>query len=186
MRRILSLLVLIAGFITALSVQAATLWKIDHPRSRLGFVATWQESEFQGVFQKFHAQILFDEKNLEKSRFEVEVDVTSADTRSPDRDEAMARPEWFFYSRFPAAHFTTRSIRRLENNRYLAEGELLLKGITHPLALPFIWQQSGDTARMKGETVIQRTDFRIGEGEWSSGEMIGLDVKLTVELHLTR
>ncbi len=183
MQRILSFLALV---ILTAPLGAAPLWTIDQAQSRLGFVATWQESEFAGVFRKFDAHIFFDGKDVPHSRFQVTVDVTSADTQSPDRDEAMARPEWFFHTRFPVATFETQRIRFLGNEHYVAEAELTLKGITHPLTLPFTWREDGDSARMTGETVLKRTDFRIGDGEWSTGEMIGLDVKVIVELNLTR
>jgi hypothetical protein len=31
-----------------------------------------------------------------------------------------------------------------------------------------------------------RTDFNVGEGEWKAGDVIGLDVRVVVELRLRR
>ncbi len=179
-------LTLVCGFILAPALLAAPPWTINQAHSRLGFIATWQESEFKGVFKKFDAHLVFDGKDLEHSHFKVTVDVTSADTQSPDRDEAMARPEWFFHANYPRAHFITTNIQALGNNRYLAEGQLTLKGTTRPVTLSFSWRENERVAHMQGKASLKRTDFRIGEGEWSSGEMIGLDVKLSVKLCLSR
>src|ERR1700752_5215158 len=67
--------------------------------SRLGFTAAWEGADFDGVFHRFDAAIAFDPKDLAASRFDVKVDVTSADTQSSDRDEALADPEWFDYTK---------------------------------------------------------------------------------------
>jgi len=166
-----------------LPVHAAPGWSV-RAGSTLGFTATWEGSGFDGVFHRFTAAIVFSPEDLAGSRFEVEVDVTSADTQSSDRDEALAEPDWFDYAKFPRATFRTTDFRALEAGRFEARGTLNIKGHSRAITIPIRWQQEGTIARLRGETVLKRTDFGVGEGDWATGDTIGLDVQVHFDLAL--
>jgi polyisoprenoid-binding protein YceI len=160
-------------------------WTIDHGASRLVFMATWEGTPFEGVFRRFDARMRFD-KARGTGRFDVTVDVTSADLDSEDLYEGMGGQEWFHFTRFPKARFVTSAIRPLGGERYEARGTLTLKGVSREIAFPFTWTESHGRAHMEGEARLRRTDFRIGTGEWSSGDEIGLEVKVLIDLSLER
>jgi polyisoprenoid-binding protein YceI len=178
MRSLILLLLLSAG--PALAAD----WSMDPTKSRLGFAATWEGSEFDGVFRRFDPRIRFDPAAPGEGRFEVTVDVASADTQSADRDEGMAGAEWLDSARHPRATYVTSQIRALGGERYEADGTLTIKGIARPLRLPFTWTQSAGQARMQAAVVVRRTDFDVGIGEWASNDPIGIDVRVTVDLTL--
>lgn len=159
-------------------------WVILPESSRLGFTASLEGAEFDGQFRRYQADLSFNPADLEHSRFEVTVDVSSADTGSSDLNDGMALPEWFNFRRYPRATFVTSAIRRLGPVRYEARGTLTIKGIEREVMLPFTWQRSGDQATIEGETALRRTDFKLGEGEWASGEVLGLDVRVWARLRL--
>jgi polyisoprenoid-binding protein YceI len=164
-------------------VFAAPTWAVREG-GMLGFTATWEGTPFHGVFHRFVARIAFDPADLEGSRFDVEVDVTSADTRSSDRDEGLSDPEWFDYARHPKATFVSQSYRALGDDRYEATGTLTIKGIAREITFPFSWEPHGDGVRLRGETKLVRTDFDVGVGEWSAGDVVGLEVDVHVDLEL--
>jgi len=164
----------------------AAHWKVDHADSRLVFTATWEGNEFEGVFPAFEADIVFDADNPAAGRFDVRVDVTQADAGNEDLNEGMAAEEWLDYADHPKATFVTSTIRATGEGRYEAEGTLTIKGISQSVTLPFTWKQSGDSAQMDGEVTLQRTNFNVGEGEWASGDSIGLDVQVAVDLELQK
>ena len=39
---------------------------------------------------------------------------------------------------------------------------------------------------MKGEVVVDRTQFDVGSGEWATGETIGIEVRVRFDLVLER
>ncbi len=130
-----------SGLLTLALTSGPTLsaqWAIDHSASRLAFVATWEDTEFDGVFKHFEARILFDANQLASSAFDVSVDVTTADSDSADRDAAMADPEWFHFKRYPRATFVTSSIRAVGKESYEAQGTLTIKGRTNGWLPPLI------------------------------------------------
>jgi polyisoprenoid-binding protein YceI len=185
MRLAFALLAVLA-VVSPAQTAADAQWLVQQADSRLGFVATWEDAEFEGVFPRFTADIFFEPARATAGRFNVTVDVTSADTNSRDRDEAMGEPEWFHFSAYPEATFVSRTVRAVGGSQFEVEGILSIKGVELDLQLPFIWEQDEDRALMQGETTVTRTDFAIGEGEWASGDVIGLDVRIVVDLVLRR
>jgi len=166
-------------------VASAGQWTVDPASSHLGFVGTWEGTPFEGVFHQFQADIDFDPGSLESSRFDVRVAVGSADTQSSDRDAELVGPTWLGAQAHPEARFDTTGFRTVGPGRYVAQGTLTLKGISRPLSLPFTWHSQGQGAMLDTEVVLRRTDFRVGEGEWASGETIGLDVRVMGHLSLS-
>ncbi|NIO39649.1 MAG: hypothetical protein GTO41_05310 [Burkholderiales bacterium] len=179
---------LVLGAVTSLwaSAGVSTDWKINPQKSRLGFTATFEGAEFDGVFKDFDGNIRFDPDALHDSAFDVSVDVTSADTGSSDLNEGMALPEWFHFSRYPRATFTSSSIERETNTGYEAVGLLEIKGVRKTVRLPFRWQRAGDEARISGDAILKRTQFNLGDGEWADVNILGDSVRVWVDLNLVR
>ena len=162
----------------------ASDWQIQHDNSRLGFVGTQSGAEFKGEFERFEADMRFDSDALDASGFDVRIDVTSFNSRSSDRDSTVSGKDWFWFSRFPEARYTTTSIRRTGPDQYEADGQLTIRDKTHDVRLPFRWVIDGDTATMVGQTTLLRTRFDVGTGEWRSGKTVGLQVDVLVDLTL--
>ena len=159
-------------------------WRSLSPQSRLGFTSTWEGAEFGGTFQRFSVTLQLDPQAAESGPLEVKVDVTSARTGIEEVDAGMGEPLWFDYARFPQAQYVAKRIRALGGGRFEAEGELNIKGVTKAVPVPFTWTQGEDRANMTGQLELNRGDFRVGEGEWKSGDAIGLGVKVSFEVHL--
>ena len=112
--------------------------------------------------------------------------MTSFDSSSSDRDSTVAGKEWFWFKRFPEARFVTTEFRALGGDRYEAVGDLTIKGIGRQIVLPFAWIIDGDQATMQGDVMLNRTDFKVGEGDWAKGKTVGLQVDVKVRLALKR
>ena len=166
-------------------------WQVLHEESTLGFTATQTGSEFDGTFQ-FEADMTFHRKRPEDSLFDVTVDITSVETGSNDRDSTLADQAWFWFSKYPDATFRTNRIVSKGGDRYEAMADLTIKGNTHAVVLPFTWKQDGDiaemsgtvTAIMQGGLTMDRTRWDVGTGEWSSGDTVGRQVDIHVDLKL--
>ena len=171
--------------VLASSAQAAAPahWNVDPAASRLGFQGKMNGDAFSGVFKRWSAAIAFDPANLAASKAVVDIDVTSAQTGDADRDEAMPTGDWFAAQRFPHATFTTTSIKSLGGPRYVATGDLAIRGVHKPVVLPFTLVISGDTAKMTGALTLNRTAFGIGQGRWNTAEVV--DTSVTVNVNLT-
>ncbi len=167
-------------------VGAAAPWTPDPGRSQLGFVATYDGVEFEALFRSYQTVFQFDPEQLDASRIEVVVDLGSVDSASADRDEGMRDTEWFDVASHPQARFVSTKFTSLGDDRYEVRGDLTIKEITHPIALPFTWAAATNEAHFTGSTTVKRTDFRIGTGEWETDETIGFAVRIVVALVLVR
>lgn len=167
------------------TAQGAQSWSIDHSESDLRFEATQQGGKFEGHFAEFSADMRFADDDLDASGFDVRVDVTSVDTGSRQRDRELPTSEWFAFEEFPEARFNTSAIRATDNG-YEALGTLTIRDASEDIVLPFTWQTDGDQARMQGEVTIDRTRYGVGQGDWSDPDAVGHDVRVMVDLTLTR
>jgi len=164
--------------------QAASNWQVNHEESRLGFQAD-QNGRFEGQFNRFTAAMRFAQDDLANSGFDVEIDVTSIDTGSQKRDRELPKSDWFNFDAFPKAYYTAETIRQTDDG-YEAVGELTIRDNTHPVTLPFTWETTGDTARMKGDVVIDRIRYDIGQGDWTDPSVVAHNVRVIVDLTLSR
>lgn len=168
-------------------------WEILHDESTLGFTAVQQGSRFNGTFA-FDAEMTFNADRVEDSEFDVTVDVTSVNTRSRDRDQALSEPEWFWFERYPEARFRTSRIEHVGGDEYEATADLTIRENTHEIALPFTWKEDGDTAElsgsatavMEGGLTMDRLRWEVGTGEWAEDGTIGQEVDVHVDLRLRR
>jgi polyisoprenoid-binding protein YceI len=162
----------------------AESWHSVPDNSRLEFVVTWEGEPLEGRFQVFEVALELGSDATVITGLQVRVDVTSLATAMPDVDEALREPDWFFFERYPEARYSARQIHRLGGGRYEAEGTLTLKGLSRPLGVPFTWTRSGVRGRLQGQVPLDRSAFRIGEGDWATGDPVGLEVQVRFDLEL--
>jgi polyisoprenoid-binding protein YceI len=161
---------------------AASSWKLDAAKSTLNFSGTQTGAAFKGHFNRFNAQIDFDPDHLETSHIVVTIDPNSAVTGDPQRDGALPGKDWFDTAQFSQAKFVTTSIRKTGQGSYAATGILTLRGVTKPVTLPFTLEFAGNTAHAKGHLSLARTVFGVGQGAWTSGQWVALDVGVDVDI----
>jgi len=174
---------LVAPLIAYGSTTAAATWKLDPARSRLGFSGVQTGARFQGKFSRFAAAISLDPDHLDTSHIAVTVDLASAATGDQQRDAALPGKEWFDAAQ---AKFETTAIRKKGANVYEAVGNLTLRGVTKPLTLPFTLQINGATAHAVGHAALVRGAFGVGQGPWATGQWVGLDVGVDIDIVATR
>ena len=138
------------------------------------------------MFEKYDAKIVLDPDNPADAQIDVTVDMSSAKTGDKQKDSALPGSDWFKAKEFPTARYVATTVGKQADGSYVAEGDLTIRGVTKPLALPFALTIDGDTATAKGEASLVRSDFGVGEGEFADGTWVGLDVKVTVDIVATR
>ena len=173
--------IFLLALLTSSSALAAD-WR-SLPGSTLGFTASAQGEAFDGRFARFTPQIRFDPAKLADSRFDVAIDVASADTRNQERDELLRGVEFFGVKKTPQARFLASRFRALGGNRYAADGVLSLHGYSKPVSLVFTWVGGGKPV-LTGEASLKRLDFGVGTGDWTDTEDLPNEVKVKTRLLL--
>jgi len=165
-------------------VAAATDYTVQPASSTLGFSTTFQGESFDGKFGQWTAAISYDAAKLASSKFDVEVQLASAKTGDSDRDSALPGKDFFNVATFPTAHFVTTGFRQVAG-KVIADGQLSLHGVTHPMSLAVTFKPQGSAATLDVSGTLKRLDFGIGTGDYADTSVIGGDVKVSAHLQLT-
>ncbi len=160
-------------------------WAVTRDSS-LGFSTSWGGQDISGRFDRFSADILFGPEALDKSRVSVSIDLASAVTGDAQRDQSLPGTDWFDTAAHPKAGFTATRFEKVGEDRFIAHGTLILRGVTRAVNLPFRLKIDGDKATMSGVTTLDRTAFGVGQGEWQATDQIPAEVKVTIKLTATR
>ncbi len=184
----LPLFVAAFGLVLALAAPGAMAasWKVDPAKSVLGFAGAQSGTPFQGRFTKWQADIDFDPANPAAGHAHVTIDMASATTGDAQKDQSLPQSDWFNVAGFPQAVFDATGFRSKGGNAYEAVGSLSIRGVKKDVVLPFTFEGQGDQGHATGRLDILRNDYGVGQGEWSSGEIVALAVAITLDLHATR
>lgn len=184
MKRLLLLLVAICAW--GPPALAAQHWMVNAARSRLAFTVNWSGQPFTGVFRTWKADIDFDPADLSHSHANITIDIGSETSGDANTDDGVLGAQGFAASQFPTATFRTTAFTHKTGNRYVAAGQLSIKGVSRPIALPFTLALSGNTAHVMGKAQAIRTDFGVGSGEWAKPDPVATQVTIDVDLTATK
>lgn len=157
-------------------------WQVVPAASTLGFQGSYQGEAFNGRFKSFEATIHYDPADLATAKFDVTVDLASADTASAERDEMLAGSDFFDVKKFPRARFVTESFAADAAGKVTAQGKLTIREHTRPVTLTVNFVPEGDKARLEVTTTLKRADFGLGTA--SDWDDIAADVAVSGKLEL--
>jgi len=166
---------------------APVKWNVDQAKSSLEFAVVVEGVAVRGKFKAFGSQIAFCTDDLAHSSAKITIPMDEAKTGLAERDAMLLKPAWFNILDFPQAVFQTTSFVSKGGNKYEAAAKLTLKGVSKDITLPFTLDIKGDTAVMKGETVLKRLAFGVGQGpDFATATPVALDVKVMVNVTARR
>ncbi|CAN7661862.1 YceI family protein [Phenylobacterium sp. LjRoot225] len=160
-------------------------WAVQ-PGSTVAFAVPWSDQTVQGRFDRWRGDILFSPEALDRSRVNITMDLASVNTGDAQRDATLASADWFDEAAHPPATFTASRFEKTGPDRFVAHGVLELRGVKKPVDLPFRLKIAGDTARVTGSAVLDRTAFGVGQGEWAATDQIAGQVRVSVDLTARR
>ncbi len=161
-------------------------WLIIPEESHIQFTATQYGQDFAGEFSRFDGFIVFDPDNLAGGHVRIEIHTGSISTGSADRDSQALGGDWFDVSSYPVAVFESTQFEHVEANQYVATGTLTIRNQIQPVVLPFSLEINEGVAHMQAQLSLKRTDFGVGQGQWSDGAAIGEVVKLDIAVAARR
>ena len=171
------------GLAGAGPTQAAPSYGVMQAQSSVTFLGTQQGEAFTGVIKSYDAHVRFAADDLPGSSLEATLQLKTIDTKSPDRDQAIATADWFDVAKYPTAIFRTVAIRSTPTGP-VGDADLTIKGRTKRIAFPFTWRSAAAGATLDGRVTLDRLDFGLGAGEWADDSMIGRKVEVVVHLTL--
>jgi polyisoprenoid-binding protein YceI len=165
---------------------AAVQWSMQPKDSQLTFIGTQAGAPFEGRFEKFTADIVFNPQDLTGSRFDVAIDTGSVNTRDSERDEIIRSADLFAVKQHPLARYVAETFTNKGKGQYAAAGKLTLRGITKDVPLEFTFEENANGAWLKGSASIKRLDFGVGQGDWKDTETVANEVRVRFALLLRK
>lgn len=157
-------------------------WEVLPEQSHIWFQFTQDGKTQKGVFETFKAYIRFDEAKLADAKVKVLIDLASVNTHDTDRDGTLVGPQWFEVQSHPKAIYEADTFTALDNGRFHVDGHLTLHGALQPVGFDFSLTPTTDLTIMRAQFTLNRKDFALGQGLWSSDEQIGFLVPLNIEV----
>src|SRR5262245_55925895 len=164
------------------TAQAQT---VDPAASELVFVTRQMGVPVEGRFQRWSAQVALDPRKPEAGRVELRIHTDSVAFAAPEVTAEAQRAVWLDTGKFPQAVFQSSGIRATGDGRYEMAGRLTLKGETHDMVVPVTLTRSGASGTASGNFIVKRSDYRIGEGEWTDASLVAHEVQVRFRIALS-
>lgn len=180
-----SLLLLLCPLVALASPPAG--WTVNAAKSELTFNVIVNGQTVKGRFPGFGANIKFDPANLAQSSVKIIMDASGIKTGDTTRDIMLLKPAWFNVLDFPQAVFQSVQFKSSGPGKFLCLGKLTIKGTTRDISVPFTFHEIAKKASVTGSAVIERLQFKIGEGEdYETGSPVALSVNVNFKIEATR
>ena len=190
---------LAAGLAALLSLPASaasTTWQLDPMHTAAQFsVKHLAISTVRGGFSNVKGTVVLDDADVSKSSVDVTIDVSTVDTRTPDRDKDLKSDKFFDVAKYPTMTFKSTKVEQAGAGKLKVTGDLTIRGTTKSVVLdvdgptapvkdPWGNQRSAVTATTK----INRQDFGV---KWNAtmdngGVVVGDEVSITIDAEMVQ
>lgn len=179
MKKIGIIAVILATVATAFSISQD--WKVVEAENvKVHFELPGEGTT--GTFSGLKTTIHFDKSDLSKSKIEASVDAATVNTDNEGRDNHLKNADFFDVTVFSTISFMSTEIVASENS-FIAKGNLTMKGIAHPVEVPFEFAEDGSgKATLKGKMSILPFKW----GVFKSKKAENQAVNITIEVPLTK
>jgi polyisoprenoid-binding protein YceI len=190
---------LTAGLAAVLSLPAGAAtseWKIDPQHTSAQFsVRHMAISTVRGAFSKVTGAILLDDSDITKSTVDVTIDVSTVDTREPDRDKDLRSDKFFDVAHYPSITFKSKRVQQVSTGKLKVTGDLTIHGTTKEVVLdvegptPPVKDPWGNVrVAVTATTKVNRQDFGV---KWNAtldngGVVVGDDVNITIDVEMIK
>jgi len=158
---------------TLFAYNVLTTWKIGADYS-----ISFDSEDASGVFTSFSGTIVFDQKDLKNSKFDVTIPVKSIDTDSGLKNSHAKGEKWFDEEQYPNITYKSTKVDKTATG-FVVRGNLTIKGKTMPVTIPFKFTNEGNKGKFEGNFQVNRMDYKIGK-EGSVEDIIKIKVSVPV------
>lgn len=176
---------IIAGLFTVLLplvTSASEYTELDKANSGISFQYEQMGVSMDGQFKEFTGNLRFDPAKPESAQADFDVALASVDAGSDEANDEVVGESWFNAAAFPQAHFQSTAVKALGDNKYEVAGKLTIKGKSVDVIVPATFTEADGQGTFSGTFTIKRGDFSIGEGSWSTFDIVANDINVSFKL----
>ncbi len=158
-------------------MHAFIQFKVKH----LGF--SW----LLGRFNKFDGTFSYDEKQADKSKVQVNIDLASLDSNHAERDKHLRSKKFFDVSRYPNASFISSGYEDKGDGKGILKGEFKLRGVSQEITIEVQQVGAGQDPwggyrrGFEGHTIVHLSDYKMTEGNRLGPQAEDVELDLFIE-----
>lgn len=191
--RYLVLTAFFIGLSTPIHAAEAT-WEIDKDHSGFHFGVKHIYAPVKGYFADYKGTVTFSPDNPTASNFTFDIQVKSIATGNSKRDKHLLSEDFFSAKKYPLITFRSSSVTTGPDGELLVKGTLTMRETSHEITLPLVFHGSKPHPAMKGSSVagftggllINRLDYKVGNGKFAEMGLVDKDVQINVGLEVIR
>jgi polyisoprenoid-binding protein YceI len=186
----------LAALMTLPASAASTTWQIDPSHTAAQFsVKHLAISTVRGGFSNVKGTVVLDDADISKSNVDVTIDVSTVDTRTPDRDKDLKSDKFFDVAKYPTMTFKSTKVEQAGAGKLKVTGDLTIRGTTKSVVLdvdgptaPVKDPWGNQRAAVTATTKINRQDFGV---KWNAtmdngGVVVGDEVTITIDAEMVQ
>jgi polyisoprenoid-binding protein YceI len=151
-------------------------------------------SNVSGFIKHFRVQVETPEEDFSRASILLTADMNSLSTYNEQRDKHLHSKDFFEVDNYPNVTFRSTNIEKINNEKFVLNGELTLKGITNPVVLQVEFSgiiRDPERGTKAGFTItgkINRSDWGVSFNRIleSGGVGLGEEVKIVSEIQLAK
>lgn len=163
-------------------------WNLDPTHTEIGFAVRHIMSKVRGKFETFEGTLVTADP-VTDSTVTVEVDLSSINTGTADRDAHLRSSDFFDTEAHPKMTFTTSGVVQKSDDTFVVQGDLTIKGVTKPLELnvDFLGEGGdpwgGTRVGVEATGEISRKEFGIDFNIPLEGDKVMIGDKITLTIN---
>jgi len=180
----------------ALKTAGTQGWRVDEPHTQVSFSVKHFFTPVNGTFDDVEIDLDYDAANPAKSTVTAKIKVASINTGNEKRDNHLRSSDWFAADEHPYITFESKSVKKVGQDRLIADGTLTIKGQAKPVKLeiqllgtreipPQMQEMLGGAQQVvsfEAGTSVDRGDFEVGVGSWAGNMVVGKEITITILL----
>ncbi|MEW6509067.1 MAG: YceI family protein [Bacteroidota bacterium] len=180
---------------SAISLSAQTNWSIDKAHSKIGFsVSHLVITDVEGFFKEYDGKISTNGDDFSTAQIELSINTASIFTDNEGRDKHLRSDDFFNAEKFPKMTFKSKSISKINDNKFKLVGDLTIRDVTRQVELEVKyngmvkdpWGNTKAGFKVTGE--VNRFDYNL---RWNTAIetgalVVGKEVELVIDLQLVK
>ena len=153
-------------------------FKLNPENAKVSFVLG-KKGETKGAFKQVNGTVVLAEE-VEKSSFEIQLDLEDFTTFVSYRDESLMGPDYFDQKKFPGMTFKGTKLVKKEGDFYEIQGEFTMLGVSNPLNVTVARVEEEGKNVLIGEGKIDRTTFGMSPSA-TEGNVVSFEYKVELK-----
>jgi polyisoprenoid-binding protein YceI len=156
---------------------------LDTRRTRIGFVARHRmATRVRGRFDVFEGVVHLDGDDPSRSSAQLTIRAESIETGDRRRD-AQLRKDFLGAATYPTITFASTKVEQVGSSAFEVTGDLTIRGVTHPVTVPFELTGTADGVAFAATLTIERARWRVNWNAFTTA-LVSPTVVLDLEVVL--